>query len=243
MSGYLNQVVLVLPGGIDRQFENDVGNFFVDHAAAALRDHGLRSYTLHERKEIDASVRAKLSVHIPRLYDQPDRIEDFNNKRLHGREQLLLRKQPLRASVQSLDKISIEDWSAYSRILREERSLPIYFRSVEEVARNHGLLCENIPSADGVACFLRKKRREPDGSLLVDLHFVDEPERLERLFFYAAGEDGEVRICVSGRLLVRQDLERLAKWFEAMRGMPMSILIDAHPQRILSTQSLQLDNS
>jgi hypothetical protein len=221
------------PGGIDQALETAVANYFIDRAAEVLRGQGIPLYSLAQRKQIEASVRDKLPLPLARPNDQRQPAADFKNLRLQSRERLLLRKAPLQSSVRWLHRIEQDDWRAYIRILKEEGSLPVYLRSVEEVRSNHGLAGDDIPNADGVTCFLRKKRLLADESIGLDLHFVNEPERLARLSLHAALEGGEARICVSGRVLLRADSAGAAAWLGAAHGMPMSVLLDADPQRVI----------
>jgi hypothetical protein len=94
---------------------------------------------------------------------------------------------------------------------------------------NHGLDRGDIPTAADVACFLRKKREDPDRFVGVDLHFASDPERLDRLFRMTGGA---VRICISGRWLAEASDDALNPWVEIWRGMSMSVILDTHPEAI-----------
>jgi len=225
----VGDLVSIGQGGIDPSFENDVANFLIDQAFFFLRNHTIETYTLARRREIESSIQSALASPAVRFYNAPERHEVFNLERDSGREQIRLRTEPRRVKIHQLATIQTSDWAAYNQIREEEGDIPVYMRSVEDIMLNHGLDRGDIPTAADVACFLRKKREDPDRFVGVDLHFVSDPERLDRLFRMTGGA---VRICISGRWLAEASDDALNPWVEIWRGMSMSVILDTHPEAI-----------
>jgi hypothetical protein len=225
--------VLTGSGGIDKSFENDVCNYFIDQAIFEAAQRGVDTYSLRHRQELDRAVRSRLPSLPPRPYDEPERIGTFGLRRIYEREHVHFRRSALPTSVGTLRSVSEDDWSAYQQILPTEGSLPAYLRAADDVRRNHAL-DRPLPGDGEPVCFLRKKRWLSDGAVGLDVHVIQEPQRLARLQTIATLAGGDVRVCISGALLVSADPERLAPWVAAAAGMPTTILLDADPSAILA---------
>ncbi len=180
--------IAIISGGINPCFETDVGNFVLDQLAFRLRRIGIDIYSLAQRGEIEARIRAgsggARSVSTPiRGISRISTDAGIWPVSVYG-------KQPLPTRVRTPLQIGGENWVLFRRVARDEGHCPACLRSGRDFLDNH----EITEIGDGISidpdrpfCFLRKKRYLDDGSIGLDVVVVGEPYQLLTIGMHVEG--------------------------------------------------------
>lgn len=232
-------VAFIEPGGIPAEFETAVSNYVLDFIAEYVKEHGLQTYTLAERRAIEQRIRNAIGKRSDRFYDNPPDFEEFGHRRDIGRETIFLRP-PKKTFLQHPYGVSPADWARFRAVQKEERHCPVYIRTVDDFLANHDVVSNagSIELAEGgFICYLQKKRKLADDEIVLDVVVLQTPTQIVTTAMYLneLKDDGGLRACVSGKLLSGPLRVALDPWFEKLNevGAPFEFLIDTHPQRIL----------
>jgi hypothetical protein len=232
-------IALIEPGGVPIEFENAVNNCIIDFLAAHAEKHGIQIYTLVERQAIEKRIREAIGQRSERFYDNPSGWNEFGHRRDIGREKIVLRA-PIPTYLWRPGHLSTMDWAYFRAIHEKEGHCPLYIRTVDDFLMNHQIV-ENpngIELRPGeLICFLRKKRRLPDGEIVLDVVVHEAPKEILKsaLYICSLKEYAGIRACVSGKLLTEPYDAVLAPWVSALDyvNAPLSFSIDTHPQRMI----------